>query len=359
MKNKEALENFNETAAMLKETVKPLCDSFHSLVNYKPKEELLYFTLPIVLLVLAARSGEKCWLKMNAFLSLVYGGIMIFNPKLMLSVVYSSELDSGMRLMSTLYGAYQIGTIFFPMFLLHSKDKSIFISYYWSKVIENYLIVVDNIITYQSGLRYNFKLLCYSTSSSVCVGILMLYFLTKTNHKRSQFHFKLFQVNRIAKIDFFLLLSSGIMMLGYPSTVLDNFKIVNQHEGHQMICKICGIIVFALCFQSFCCPSFLFEKDKRDFFLARISFWFMEILAGLYAHFCLKALPKSALPAYFGAATVYGAVLCYGLYLCQAQLAEYQHQVDVSIMESEASFNVSRNEEDEPSDISLSDKKNE
>lgn len=361
MKNKESLENFKQTGAMLKETVQPLCDFFDRLVNEKHKEEWLYFLFPIICLVVSAKHGQKCFLKANALLSLLFGAIMIIYPEALLNITFKGEIDSGMRFMSSLYGAYQIGSIFFPMFLIDSKDKSIFISYYWSKIIENYLIIADVIITYQEGLRWNRKLMCFAGSSSVCIAFLMLYFLTLSTHKRSQFHFKLFQVNRIAKIDFFLLLSSGIMMIGYTSTVLSNFGIENIHEGHQMMCRLSGIIVFGLCIQSFCCPSFLFEVDKKRFFHARLAFWFMEVLMGLYGYTCLKHLTSKSLTTYFGSVSVYGIILFYGLYLCEAQLGEYQHQVDISMMESEASFNASRDSIDaEPleSDDSIEKKDN-
>lgn len=346
MKNKESLENFKETAAMLKETVQPVCDFFHRIANEKHKEEWLYFLFPIVLLVVSAKHGHNCFLKANAILSLLYGSVMIVYPEALVSITFQGELDSGMRFMCSLYGAYQLGSIFFPLFLINSKDKSIFISYYWSKIIENYLIIVECLIAVQAGLRWNHKLLCYACSSSVCIAFLMLYFLRQSTHKRSQFHFKLFQVNRIAKIDFFLLLSSGIMMIGYPNTVLGNFGVNNIHEGHQTMCRIAGIIVFGMCIQSFCCPSFLFEVDKKRFFQARISFWFMEVLMGLFGFYCLKHLTIKTLTTYFASVTVYGFILFYGLYLCEAQLGEYQHQVDISMMESEASFNASRNSVD-------------
>ncbi len=62
-----------------------------------------------------------------------------------------------MRFTAALYGCYQIGSIFFPIFLINSKDKSILISYYWSKIIENVLIVIDGFITVQAGLKWNHK----------------------------------------------------------------------------------------------------------------------------------------------------------------------------------------------------------
>ncbi len=98
----------------------------------------------------------------------------------------------------------------------------------------------------------------------------MLYFLMQTTHNRSQFHFRLFQVNRIAKLDFFVMMVAGLVMYAYPATVLVNFGIANSHEGHQTLARISGIIVFAWSIQSFCCPSFLFEKDKKTFFEVRL-----------------------------------------------------------------------------------------
>ena len=82
---------------------------------------------------------------------------------------------------------------------------------------------------------------------------------------------------------------------------------------------------------------------------------------GLYGYTCLKHLTSKSLTTYFGSVSVYGIILFYGLYLCEAQLGEYQHQVDISMMESEASFNASRDSIDaEPleSDDSIEKKDN-
>ncbi len=89
MKNKESLENFSETPAMLKETFSPLVNAYKALVNHEPREELFYYLFPVVLLILAARHGEKTWLKMNAFLSFFYGLAMIFMPEFLLKVTVS------------------------------------------------------------------------------------------------------------------------------------------------------------------------------------------------------------------------------------------------------------------------------
>lgn len=86
MKNKESLENFNETAALLKETVQPLCNAFQRLVKYQPKEELIQFLLPIIVLSISARYGYKCWIKTNVFLGCVFGGLMFFYPQALLNI---------------------------------------------------------------------------------------------------------------------------------------------------------------------------------------------------------------------------------------------------------------------------------
>lgn len=66
------------------------------------------------------------------------------------------------------------------------------------------------------------------------------------------------------------------------------------------------------------------------------------MLVGLYGGYYLHALNTTAMVVYFGAVVVYGVVLFYGFYLCEQQLGEYQQQVDISMMESEASFNISK-----------------
>jgi len=94
MKNKESLENFNETAAMLKDTVRPLFNAYRSLVNHEPREELFYYLFPVICLIIGARHGDKCWLKVNAFLSLFYGLAMFFIPQFLLKVTVNFLLLS-------------------------------------------------------------------------------------------------------------------------------------------------------------------------------------------------------------------------------------------------------------------------
>lgn len=350
MVNKESLENFNETKAMLRETVKPVYAACMSLINHKPREELFYYLFPVFLLLLSAKLGEKCWLKTNACLSLLYGAVMFFFPEFLMGITFSGDIDVGMKFTASLYGCYQIGSIFFPLFLMNSKDKSILISYYWSKIIENVLIVIDSWVTVHNGLRWNYKLLCYSTTSSVIITLGMLYFLMNTTHKRSQFHFRLFQVNRIAKLDFFCMMIAGLVMYAYPAQVLNSFGVPNSHEGHQLLARFSGIIVFAWSIQSFCCPSFLFEKDKKTFFQARLCQWFLELATFAYAYCCLKAFSLDALYVMIAGNLVWGAYTFYGYYLVSQVLGDYQNQVEISILESEASFNNQSRIQSEPSE---------
>jgi len=353
MKNKENLENFKETVPMLKDTVRPIYQKLTSIMATKHKKEWIYFLLPVILLYIGARMGVKRFLKINSFLSGVFGLIMIFCPQALLNITYNAEIDKSMRFVCSLYGCYQLASMFFPLYLINSKDKSIYISFYWSKIIENIMIVIETIIAYKSGLRWNHKIMCFAGSSSIVVALLMTYFLYNSNHKRSQFHFKLFQVNRIAKIDFILLLVCGLFLYAYPTTTMTMLGADNVHDGHLSMCRICGIIVIGLSIQSFCCPSFLFEADKMKFIQARLSMWFTELLTVLYGFYCVKTISQSVMCSFITCNLAYGLLLFYGYYVCAQQLNEYQHQVDISIMESEKSFNI-KHSESETSTISES-----
>lgn len=355
MKNKESIENFKQTTALLKETVQPLCDFSKRLLEYENKEEWILFALPAVIMLISARYGHKCFLKMHSLIGIFFGITMFFFPKFILQVTFNSEVDKSMQFFYALYGAYVCGSSLFPLFLMDSKDKSIFISYYWAKMIESYLIVIDNIMTVQKSHLWNSKLLCASTTCHAISGLILLYFLYNSNHKRAQFHFRLFQVNRIAKIDFFLCLAYGSFFMMYPDALADNFEIKNPHEGHFMVTRICGMTLLGMSFISFFCPSFLFEKDKKTFFQYRICVILLEVLAVFYGHTCLKVVTKTVLVSFLAITMVYSALVLYGLYLCEQQLGEYQHQVDISMCESEASFNASAQKMSEVSDLDLND----
>ena len=79
-------ENESPLITLVKELVQPVCKVFESLKSYEKKEELLYFTLPLVLLGVAARKGVDSWLKMNTIMSIVFGLIMIVCPQAILSI---------------------------------------------------------------------------------------------------------------------------------------------------------------------------------------------------------------------------------------------------------------------------------
>ena len=45
----------------------------------------------------------------------------------------------------------------------------------------------------------------------------------------------------------------------------------NIHSGHESLFRVAGIVTMAMSFTSFGVPSFLFEKDKMRYVLARLS----------------------------------------------------------------------------------------
>ena len=83
-------EDFSHTKEMLLETVQPICNFFNAFIEYKPKEELFYFLFPVALLVWAAKAGVKPFLQVNACLSFLYGGLMIFWPEALLEITVNT-----------------------------------------------------------------------------------------------------------------------------------------------------------------------------------------------------------------------------------------------------------------------------
>ncbi len=70
----------------------------------------------------------------------------------------------------------------------------------------------------------------------------------------------------------------------------------------------------------------------------------LEVVIILFGHFCLKSIPLSLVVSWISLVFVYMLLFAYGYYVCLQQLNEYQHQVDISMMESEASFNLKYSE---------------
>ena len=60
-------------------------------------------------------------------------------------------------------------------------------------------------------------------------AVINIVFLVQANYERAQFHFKMFPINRVAKIDFFLLFTTGVTYLAYPVTIMKSVSlIINQ-----------------------------------------------------------------------------------------------------------------------------------
>lgn len=126
--------------------------------------------------------------------------------------------------------------------MLPSKDESVFISFLWSNIIVNSfffklffnllcnnfyfkkkytLILVDNYISYKSSSLWNYKLLLLSGVTCVFVVLTSVYFLLRSSHIRSQFHYKMYPINRVAKIDFYMLFTIGVVCYAYPDYLLN------------------------------------------------------------------------------------------------------------------------------------------
>ncbi len=67
--------------------------------------------------------------------------------------------------------------------------------------------------------------------------------------------------------------------------------------------------------------------------------WFLELATFFYGYGYLKAFSVNALYGMVAGNLVWGAYLLYGYYLVRQVLDDYQKEVEISMMESEASFN--------------------
>jgi len=83
------------------------------------------------------------------------------------------------------------------------------------------LILTDNYISVKSGTLWNHKLLLLSGLSCVFIALTSVYFLLKSSPKRSQFHYKMYPINRVAKIDFYMLFIIGLVCYAYPNYLLN------------------------------------------------------------------------------------------------------------------------------------------
>lgn len=197
-------------------TIQSTLKSLFTNKNFNIYHTLQFSALPIILFV-SATFGLKTWLNVEVILSFVFGIALMIEPsaKYLLQYQMKGPVDNYHLFLSSLLGAYLIYSAMFPVYLKRSRDESIFVSHFWSKIISSNLIFVTMVFSYLDGIRWNYYLLCFSGGAVLATLIINGYFLMNSSNIRAQNHNRL-PANIVAKFEFFMLLSAGLILFAYP-----------------------------------------------------------------------------------------------------------------------------------------------
>ena len=150
-----------------------------------------------------------------------------------------------------------------PLFVTNAGD---FQGHYWSRIIANTLIIVDNVFSYTDSIHWNYKLLCSATSFYAVCLLINAYYLSKISKTKSGFGQD--PVNCVAKLEAYMLLGAGLLMYSSPHKAM--IGLTNINDVHRDLCRTCGILLFSLCFESFFLTDFVMINDKKQFMLSRL-----------------------------------------------------------------------------------------
>jgi hypothetical protein len=170
------------------------------------------------------------------------------------------------------------------------------------------LAIVDQLYVYSEGVHWNYKLLCFSTSSNIVYLLISAYFLLNSRKPSGILEDR---VNHVAKLEFYMLLICGIWMFAYPDQFCMGLR--GSNESYRSMARGCGAMIIAASFQSFFVSDFIFLSDKQTFMLARLIGNMLElvvILAGTYYFKVLSSWPGLCWFASFNLA--YSVFLLYG-----------------------------------------------
>ncbi|CAF0956734.1 unnamed protein product [Brachionus calyciflorus] len=301
-------------------------------VNYLAKLEKigLYFCVENVLCsigpicsIIAARNGKKAWLKCEILISVVLGLLLIFNPGLLMSYMLNSKLEKYHYFLCSLYGFYIIYSIFTPLYLLNSLDESVLYGHHWAKIVSSTLIIFDQIISYNEGLRWNYKVFCLLTPIFITTLAINVYFLLKTNKPWGR-HPYTDTVNCIARIDTFVFLITGIIMYAFPKLSMRDLVIPN--ESYTSLCRASGAILLSLSLESYCLSEFLFLRDKKQFMLARLVGGLLKTLVINYGFIWLSIFSVQTFLMFFTICTSYNLIVLYGYLITPKELFKTKKQ---------------------------------
>jgi hypothetical protein len=116
------------------------------------------------------------------------------------------------------------------------------------------------------------------------------------------------------------------------------------NEGHRMLARCCGALLFSLSIESFTMPSFLFEVDKTNFLKGRLLGSLLELVVIFLGYFHFKVITTMlSLGIYLFVNITYNILIIYGWISCSLIVKDLKTRVDTITASStpNASINTS------------------
>lgn len=279
--------------------------------------ETVVFSVGPLLSLLVAKCGLKTWIKFEAFSTIFAGAAsFIFYPESFLNLIMiNGPIDKYHRFMCAWDGLYLILSVLYPIMLINSKDEAVFYGHFWSRIIDNTLIIADNLVSYSEGKHFNYKLLCLFTSFAIFQLLINIYFLIVTKKPSGQNPFR-DCANSICKLEFYLLLTIGLVMYSFPdrvSSILGAPK--GPNESYRCLTRVTAALIVSVSIESFCMSEFIFLKDKKNYMLSRVLGGLSRLALFIAGHYYFHLYSIQVMTVLLVANTVYNLLMFYGYFI--------------------------------------------
>lgn len=281
-------------------------------IDRKELYENLLFTIGPLSTILVARFGLKAWIRYEIVVSVVIAAVIAIKPALILDIVMNSPIKKYHEFICIWNAIILVFSILYPLFLIGSEDEAVFYGHLWARIIGNTLLICENIVSYAEGVHWNYKLLCLVTSFAIANLIVSGYFLIVTKKPSGQNPFR-DGVNSIAKVEFYLLLVSGLVMYAFPDKSASRLGAIDEpNESNRCLTRFVGAFTISFSIESFCVSEFIYLKDKKNFMLSRLYGSLMELTLFLSGYYYFHIYSFEVLTQMLVLNTIYNVCVFYG-----------------------------------------------
>jgi hypothetical protein len=218
-----------------------------------------------------------------------------------------SPFEAYHEFLCSIFGCWFFISVFDTFMLRKTKDPSVFYGHILSKIVEAFVINIDNIYVYYEGNHWNYRLIGAGVLFQITLIFINFHFLTKIPIPNGNLKER---VNIIARLDFILLFSIGIFVFAFPDLVCLGLNEIN--ESHRSITRGIGALIVSTSFQSLFVSEFKYTKDKKTFMLYRLITNLIKMTIVVVRNYFLQAFSQIGMWLYVLATSSYCLLVFYG-----------------------------------------------